>query len=68
MDLLEFVMDLHSFYYSVLKNMIPFTIGLDKKSDIRYVFSCNYARVKVDSYDSLPIAKMLILHNLLVSF
>ena len=39
MDLLEFVMDLHSLYYSVLKNMIPFTIGLDKKKVILDMFS-----------------------------
>ena len=36
---------------------------ISQKSGVTYVFS-HYARIKVDSYDSLPIEKMLILHIL----
>ena len=33
------------------------------KSGIIYVVSHNYAKIKTDSYDSLPIEKILNLHN-----
>ena len=35
------------------------------KSGIPYVFSHNYARIKVTSYDSLPLEKPLIFHNVI---
>ena len=37
---------------------------ISQKSGVTYVFS-HYARIKVNSYDSLPIEKMLILHNVI---
>ena len=44
-----------------------FIIGLDtllvKRSSVIYVFSHNYKKVKIDSYDSLPLEKTLTLHN-----
>ena len=47
--------------------MMPSTIRLDtllvKKSGITNVFSHNYARVKVDTYGSLPLKKTLTFHN-----
>ena len=49
--------------------MMPFPIGLDlisQKSDITYVFSHYYAKIKVDSYDSLSEEKTLALHNFVV--
>ena len=50
--------------------MISFTIGLDtlivKKRGMTYVFSHYYAKIKVDSYDSLPLEKTLTLHNVLI--
>ena len=33
------------------------------KNGITYAFSRNYARIKVDSYDSLPLEKTLTFHN-----
>ena len=41
-----------------------FLINLE--SSIRYVFSHCYATIKVDSYDSLPIEKILTLHNVII--
>ena len=31
-----------------------------------YVFSLNYTKMKVDSYDSLPLEKILTLHNVII--
>ena len=39
---------------------------LSKKSGITYIFSHYFAKIKVDSYDSLPIEKMLTLHNVII--
>ena len=39
---------------------MPVTRELDilsQKSEITYAFSHNYARIKIDSYDSLPLEK-----------
>ena len=41
---------------------MPFTRELDilsQKSEITYAFSHNYARIKIDSYDSLALEKIL---------
>ena len=50
--------------------MMPFAIGSGilyvKKSGIKFVFSHNYARIKIVSYDSLPLEKTLILYNVVV--
>ena len=47
--------------------MMPFTVGLDissvKKNSITYIISQNYARIKVDSYNSLPLEKTLTFYN-----
>ena len=44
--------------------MIRFTINLiSQKSGITFVISHNYARISVDSYDSLTLEKRLTLHN-----
>ena len=40
---------------------------MTQKSDITYVISANYARIKIDSYDPLPLEK-LSLHNQLRQF
>ena len=39
---------------------------ISQKSGITYVFSHNYARIKIDSYNSLPLEKRLTLHNVLI--
>ena len=46
---------------SEIYNRIRHLISL--KSSITYVFSHYYAKIKVDSYDSLPIEKRFTLHN-----
>ena len=49
--------------YLELENIILFITGLNilqgKKSSITYVISYNYAKIKVDLYDSLPLEKIL---------
>ena len=50
--------------YDAIYNRVRYLIGL--KSSITYVFSHYYAKIKVDSYGSLPIKKTLILHNLVI--
>ena len=44
--------------YDFIYNRIRYLIGL--KSATTYVFSHNYAKIKVDSYDSLPLDFLLI--------
>ena len=36
------------------------------KISITYVISHNYAKIKVDSYDSLPLEKTLTFHNVII--
>ena len=49
--------------YLELEKIILFITGLnilkEKKSSITYVISYNYAKIKVDLYDSLPLEKIL---------
>ena len=47
--------------YDFIYIMIRYLIG--GKSGITYVFSHNYAKVKVDSYDSLSLEKMLTFYD-----
>ena len=49
--------------YNVIYNRIRCLIS--QKSSITYVFSYNYARIKIDSYDSLPLEKILTVHIML---
>ena len=48
-----------------LKNMMLFTTELDisVKGSITYIFSHYFAKIQVDFYDSLPMEKILTLHN-----
>ena len=39
---------------------------ISQKSAITYIFSHYFAKIKVDSYDSLPIEKRLTLHNVII--
>ena len=48
----------------VFYDRIRYLIGL--KSCVTYVISRNYARIKVDSYDSVPLEKILTLHNVII--
>ena len=64
MGLLEFIMELDIEYYLALKNMITIYNKIRyliiQKSGIKFVISHNYARIEVDSYDSLPLERTLI--------
>ena len=48
--------------------MIPFKTGLDisVKGGITYIISHNYAKIKVHSYDSLPLEKAMTFCNVII--
>ena len=50
--------------YDAIYNRMRYLISL--KSDITYIFSHYFAKIKIDSYDSLPIEKILTLHNVII--
>ena len=50
--------------YDAIYNRIRYLII--QKSGITYIFSHTFAKIKVDSYDSLPIEKRLSLHNVIM--
>ena len=39
---------------------------ISQKSDITFVVSHNFARIKIDSYDSLSLSKNIYFHNVLI--
>ena len=39
---------------------------ISKKSVTAYIISHNFARIRIDSYKSLPIEKTLIFHNVII--
>ena len=41
-------------------------IKLSLKSGITYIFSHYFAKIKVDSFDSLPLKERLTLHNVII--
>ena len=50
--------------YDFIYNKIRYLISV--KSGIKYVISHNYAKIKVDSYDSLPLEKTMAFHNAMI--
>ena len=50
--------------YDAICNRIRYLIS--QRSGITYVTSHDYARIKVDSYDSLPLKKTLTFHNVII--
>ena len=50
--------------YNAIFSRIRYLIGV--KSGITCVISHNYARIKIDSYDSLHQEKTLTLHNVII--
>ena len=50
--------------YDAIYNRIRYLIS--QKSGIAYAFSHYYAKIKVDSYDSLPLEKTLTLHDVTI--
>ena len=47
--------------YDAIYNRIRYLISLE--SGITYIFSHYFVRIKADSYGTLPIEKILALHN-----
>ena len=60
MDLIDCMIEL----YDSICNRIRYLVRV--KSDITYVFFPNYAKIKVESYDSLPLVKVLTFHNVII--
>ena len=52
--------------FDFIYDRIRYLIRIKNSND--YVISHNYAKVKVDSYDSLPLKKTLTLHNVIIVF
>ena len=50
--------------YDSIENGIRYLIG--RKSGMTYVTSHNYAKIKVDSYDSFPREKTMTFHNVII--
>ena len=50
--------------YDTVYNKIRYLVSL--KSGSTYIFSQCFMKIKVDSYDSLPIEKILTLHNAII--
>ena len=50
--------------YDSIYNRIGYLISV--KSGIRYIISHNYAKIKVDSYDSLPLKRTITFHNVII--
>ena len=56
-DVTRYLILLRGERYDFMYNMIRYLIGV--KSSITYVVSHNYAKIQVDSFDSLPLEKTL---------
>ena len=50
--------------YNFIYNRIRYLIAA--KSGITYVIPHNYAKIKVDSYNSFPLEKTLTLHDVII--
>ena len=66
MDLLEtrYLRLFRSEKYDGIYDRIRYLISL--KSGITYTFSHHFAKIKVDSYDSLPTEKIMTLKNVII--
>ena len=61
MDLLEFMMELDN---DSIYIRIRYLIGV--KNGITNMISHNYAKIKLDSYDSLPLEKTITFHDVII--
>ena len=50
--------------YDTIYNRIRYLMSL--RGGITYIFSHYFTKIKIDSYDSLPIEKRLTLHNVII--
>ena len=68
--LLKFMMELDISYFLIMGSLIKFVIKLNilqvKKGGITDSVNHNFARTRNDSYDSLPIEKILTFHNVII--
>ena len=46
--------------------MIEINYLINEKSGITYSINHNFARIRIDSYNSLPIEKTLTFHNVII--
>ena len=60
MDLIDCMMELYDSIYNRIRYLVRV------KSDITHVFFPNYAKIKVESYYSLPLVKVLTFHNVVI--
>ena len=70
MDLLKPIMDLNVSHYFIMVGLIKFVIGINnlqvKKSGITDSIHHNFGKLRIDSFDSLPIEKPLSFHNVVM--
>ena len=52
MDLLEFMMELDSWYYMEVKNMIPFTTELDTYQFNKWYYIYNFSQLSIQFFIS----------------
>ena len=67
MDIFKFMMELYIWYYlgyNEIYDWIKYIIS--EKSGIAYIIIHNFAKIKVDSYDSLPLEKTMTFHNVII--
>ena len=68
--LLTFMMELDIQYFLIMGSLIKFVIKLNilqvKKGGITDSVNHNFARIRNDSYDSLPTEKILTFHNVII--
>ena len=61
------MMELYIWYYlgyNEIYDWIKYIIS--EKSGIAYIIIHNFAKIKVDSYDSLPLEKTMTFHNVII--
>ena len=66
------MMNLDIYYYLIMNCLIKFVIRLNilyltsEKSDITDSANHNFGEIRIDSYNSLPIEKILTFHNVMI--
>ena len=60
-DVIRYLVLSGSGYYDKIYDSIKYLIS--KKSGITDSINCNFARIRIDSYNSLPIEKIWTFHN-----
>ena len=50
--------------YNAIYDRINYLVS--KKSDAKYIINHNFARIRIDSHNSLPIEKTLTFHNVII--